>query len=308
MWPQRMRVPVLVLTLAAALPAALVTGTATAAPPGATASTRLVSAVRTPVLVRVAAASHPGYDRVVFTFANGLPRTRRAAYVPRLISDGEGAPVRLAGSAVLQVTMTGADAHDTAGRPTAQGRLVPGLPNVVEIAQSGDFEAVVGYGIGLARRQPFRMFTLTRPSRVVVDIRKDYAQVTRTVTFLDLPRSTTAFRTRTVARVVPASSQATALLDHLVAGPTVAERLRGLRVVRSGVGDIDRVRVDRAKVARLRLLGGCSSGGSTFTIADLIRPTLKRLSSVDFVKIYDPAGRTERGTGRSDSIPTCLEP
>jgi len=45
-----------------------------------------------------------------------------------------------------------------------------------------------------------------------------------------------------------------------------------------------------------------------FTIANEIMPTLKQFSSVRWVKIYDPAGHTERPTGHTDSIPTCLEP
>ena len=61
------------------------------------------------------------------------------------------------------------------------------------------------------------------------------------------------------------------------------------------------------RVARVRLTGGCSSGGSTFTIADEAYPTLKQFATVDFVKIYDPAGHTERPSGSSDSIPFCLE-
>jgi hypothetical protein len=37
-------------------------------------------------------------------------------------------------------------------------------------------------------------------------------------------------------------------------------------------------------------------------------PTLRQLASVDWVKIYGPAGRTERPSGHTDSIPVCLEP
>ncbi len=267
------------------------------------------TATSAPRLVGVTAASHPGFDRVVWTFTGGLP-ARRAAYVPRLLGDASGLPVRLAGDAVLQVTMSGADAHDAAGNSTAARRLVLGLPNVIELAQSGDFEAVVTYGVGLAKAQPFHLFTLTNPSRVVLDVRKDYRQVTRTVTFQDRARFTagTAPYTRLVRRVVPSGAQASALLNQLMAGPTNAERARGLAVVRSGAGDFDRLRIDAVGTARLRLLGGCDSRGSTFTIANLIVPTLKALATVDHVKIYDPAGRTERPLGRSDSIPTCLEP
>ena len=61
-------------------------------------------------------------------------------------------------------------------------------------------------------------------------------------------------------------------------------------------------------IARVRLTGGCSSGGSTVSIAGSIMPTLRQFDSVDWVKIYDPAGTTEVPTGYVDSIPECLEP
>ena len=63
-----------------------------------------------------------------------------------------------------------------------------------------------------------------------------------------------------------------------------------------------------AGVARVQIVGGCSMGWSTVTIADEVMPSLRQLSTVDFVKIYDPAGRTEHPAGQVDSIPACLEP
>ena len=64
----------------------------------------------------------------------------------------------------------------------------------------------------------------------------------------------------------------------------------------------------RDEVARVQLLGKISSGGSTFTIANEIMPTLKRFPSVRRVKIYDRFGHTQRPSGYSDSIPFSLEP
>jgi hypothetical protein len=61
-------------------------------------------------------------------------------------------------------------------------------------------------------------------------------------------------------------------------------------------------------VARVWLTGRLSSGGSTFTVASEIMPTLKQFPSVRWVKIYDQNGRTERPFGHSDSIPFSLEP
>ena len=64
----------------------------------------------------------------------------------------------------------------------------------------------------------------------------------------------------------------------------------------------------RDGVARVQLLGKIGSGGSTFTIANEIMPTLKQFGSVRWVKIYDRFGHTQRPSGYSDSIPFSLEP
>ena len=304
-------------TLVACLAASISLGTgavtsAARVPTSAPAPTAAVrtAAPATPLLVGVRAASHRNFDRVVWEFRGGLPATRTARYVPRLLGDASGEPIRIAGSAILQLTMFPANAHDeNTGRATAPGRVVAGLGNVIEVVQSGDFEATVSYGVGLAKRQPFHLFTLRNPSRVVIDVRKDYRQATRKVWLLDQPRfnaGTPPF-TRTVNRQVPAAAPATAVLHQLFAGPTSAERARGLRTVRSGATSFADLRVS-GQVARVRLTGGCSSGGSTFTVANLIRPTLKQFSTVRWVKIYDPANHTEHPTGRRDSIPECLEP
>jgi hypothetical protein len=95
------------------------------------------------------------------------------------------------------------------------------------------------------------------------------------------------------------------LLDRIFAGPTIEEQGAGLRLVTSGATGFTSVRVARG-IARLRLTGGCAGGSSSFTIADSIIPTLRRLRTVDWVKIYDPAGQSRYPTGRRDSIPSCL--
>ena len=61
-------------------------------------------------------------------------------------------------------------------------------------------------------------------------------------------------------------------------------------------------------IARVRLTGGCSSGGSTVTIAGSIMPTLRQFATIDWVKIYGPGGHTADPNGPSDSIPACLNP
>jgi hypothetical protein len=106
--------------------------------------------------------------------------------------------------------------------------------------------------------------------------------------------------------MIPATP-ATGLLDRLFAGATPAERAHDLRAIRSGAtGFVIRSITDG--IARVRLTGGCSSGGSTVTVAGEIMPTLRQLDTVDWVKIYNPAGHTEHPFGHRDSIPACLEP
>jgi hypothetical protein len=124
----------------------------------------------TPTLVDVRTGRHPGFDRVVFEFRGGLP-DHRIAYVDQLVEDGSGRPVSVAGAADLQVVFQGADAHRGDGTPSvARRRFSPGLAAVKEVAQVGDFEAVVTYGIGLDRRRPITVSTLSGPSRLVIDV------------------------------------------------------------------------------------------------------------------------------------------
>jgi hypothetical protein len=262
-----------------------------------------------PTLVAVRAAHHPGSDRVVFRFRGGLPASHQAGYVDRLIADGSGNPVRIAGRAILQVRMANARSHTGSGGPTVPARAAYPLPNVMTTVRSGDFEGVVTFGIGLAKRTTFHVSTRRNPARVVVDVRAAFRTVQRRVWFFDhqnfVDNSPPFFvpRRRPVIPLTPA----TGLLDRLFAGVLPAERADGLRLLRSGARGFV-IRSIRNGIARVRLTGGCSSGGSTVTIAGEIMPTLRHLPTVDWVKIYGPAGHTEHPLGQRDSIPACLEP
>jgi hypothetical protein len=126
----------------------------------------------TSTLVAIRAAHHPEatlrYDRVVFEFRDALPLVN-IEYVDRLIGDGSGLPVPVVGAAILCVQMTPARAHNDSGQDTAPARIKLKLPMVSEIVGSGDFEAVITYGIGLARKTSTRIITLENPNRLVID-------------------------------------------------------------------------------------------------------------------------------------------
>ncbi|MGQ5417267.1 AMIN-like domain-containing (lipo)protein [Nocardioides sp. MAHUQ-72] len=286
-------------------------GLATGAAPTATGAS--AAATPAPTLVGIRASHHTtpgggGFDRIVFDFSGGLPTSVRAHYVKRLIADPRGTKVRIAGRAILAVRFEPADAHDAAG-PTAPRRVAFPLPNVMTAVRSGDFEAVTTYGLGLAKQTPFRVRTLHQPDRVVVDVRAGFRTVPRKVWFLDEDNFVANQRPFFVPRSRPVlpGTPARGVLDRLFAGPLPVERAHGLRLLRSGATGLTGPGITDG-VARTRMLGGCTSGGSTVTLAGEVMPTLRQFASVDWVKIYDDNGDTETPTGHSDSIPECLEP
>jgi hypothetical protein len=126
----------------------------------------------TPTLVAIRAAHHadttPKYDRVVFEFSDPLPRLR-IEYVEYLLTDGSGFPMPVAGNAILRVQLEPAQAHNESGHDTVPGCISTHLPLVKEIVGSGDFEAVVTYGIGVACKAHTRILTLENPNRLVID-------------------------------------------------------------------------------------------------------------------------------------------
>jgi hypothetical protein len=181
------------------------------------------------------------------------------------------------------------------------------LPGVIQLVTEQDHGAVVSFVVAVARREPFRIFVLTHPSRVVIDVRTP-DRTARIRDFFVNSRSpaeppATVPADRTVIR--PAS--AFSALLRLFAGPTPAELARGLRFVASGATGFSRLTV-QAGVARVWLTGGCGNGGSAVTVTAEIVPTLLQFRSVRWVKIFDPAGQTERPAGDMNSIPVCLTP
>lgn len=127
---------------------------------------------QTATLVSIRAAHHnesPQYDRVVFEFNNFIPLLR-IEYVKQLLGDGSGSPIRITGAAILQVRFAAAQAHNDRGQATAPTRIATRLPFLKEVVSAGDFEGVVTYGLGLARKAEARFLTLASPYRVVIDV------------------------------------------------------------------------------------------------------------------------------------------
>ena len=274
----------------------------------ATAATT-AKAQTTPTLTAIRSAHHPGFDRIVFEFQGGLPAQRSARYVSQVVADPSGKPLLIVGNGKLLVRFSAATGHNEAGMVTyGATKRTFNMPNLIQYKNAGDFEAVLSFGVGVARVAPFHMFTLTSPDRVVIDL-KTFPTVNARVFLLDENRFAVGQEpyTQAVNRHVLPSRLSYGTLQRLFAGPTLAEREQSLRFVSSKATGFKILSISDG-VARVQLTGGCSSDGSTFTIANEIFPTLKQFPWIHWVKIYGPFGFTQRPTGHSDSIPVCLEP
>ena len=170
----------------------------------------------------------------------------------------------------------------------------------MQVVNAGDFESRLSFGVGVARREPFRVFTLHQPSRVVIDVRTPYRTVPVRVYLFKASAFASGHEpfTRPVRRPVIPPAVARGALQRLFAGPTVADMANGLSFLASKATGI-RLWSIRDGVARVQLTGGCNAGGSTASVAMEIMPTLKQFASVHWVKIYDPAGHTASRPGTS---------
>jgi hypothetical protein len=116
--------------------------------------------------IRVASHESDGYDRIVFDFSGGIPSwdlTRQEA--PTFSRDPSGQIVTLDGTAGLKLVFR--DAQAASG---LANDLKPPLNGIREIAQVGNVERYLSYGIGLASAQCVRVLELSGQPRLVVDV------------------------------------------------------------------------------------------------------------------------------------------
>ena len=122
-------------------------------------------------LVDVRTGRHEGFDRVVFEFTGTLPGYRVEYTTAPAEGCGSGLATEIAGAALLQVRMAPAAAHDDDGASTfGPQELTPGLPAILEIESTCDFEAILTWVVGLSEAADFSVTDLVEPLRVVVDV------------------------------------------------------------------------------------------------------------------------------------------
>lgn len=124
-------------------------------------------------LTKIRVGRHTTYDRVVLDFRGPAPTSFRDTWPAKLVADPSDRPIALPGSSFLSVREQNASAVDLSGRPTYPGPMTFrtfALGNVEAVTITGDFEHVLGIGIGVRHRSWVHVFGLTHPSRLVVDI------------------------------------------------------------------------------------------------------------------------------------------
>lgn len=125
-----------------------------------------------PTGVRV--ASHDGYDRVVVDFEGTGTPGWMVRYVDEPVADDSGQEVDLDGDAILRIDASGLSTPATEDFDVAQiasGHYDTGQADrVQDVYASGIFEGWSGSLVGLDEQAQFRVFTLTEPTRLVVDI------------------------------------------------------------------------------------------------------------------------------------------
>lgn len=97
-----------------------------------------------------------------------------------------------------------------------------------------------------------------------------------------------------------------AVIDELFKGPTTSEQAKGLRLVTSGTTGA-KVSLS-GNVATVTLLGPCASGGSTYTIANLITKNLEQFKDVSRVTFQLEADKDNLSATSTSDLPDCLQP
>jgi hypothetical protein len=120
-------------------------------------------------LFAIATGCHATYDRFVVRGRFATPGYS-VRYVGHVVEDGSGNPVSLLGTKRIHVVIREARGHTSGGSNLLPGTLTPRCSNLRQVKEAGDFEGVVSFGLGLRRKTGFRVFRLTAPTRIVIDV------------------------------------------------------------------------------------------------------------------------------------------
>jgi hypothetical protein len=117
--------------------------------------------------------THDGYDRIVFEYDGGTPSLELDVAQPPYVQNPSGLPLTVAGSPVYRITLHGASKYDMErNEQPYQGptNFDPGFAQIVQFVEYGDFEATHSWYLGVDGGECARVFQLTDPSRIVIDV------------------------------------------------------------------------------------------------------------------------------------------
>jgi hypothetical protein len=115
-----------------------------------------------------------GFDRVVFELGGTGTPGWDVRYVDAPTSQASGAPVEVAGAAALQVAITGVRLPADTGVAEFDGpNPLPGsgTRTVTEVVVDTTFEGTTTAFVGTTAQTPFRVYVLSDPTRVVLEVR-----------------------------------------------------------------------------------------------------------------------------------------
>jgi hypothetical protein len=115
------------------------------------------------------AGEQDGYDRFVLQFDSIIPSyTVQRQAKPVFMLGASGQTVTLSGTSGVLVTVHSATGATTFTGPT--DLVHPEFQVLKEARQTQDFEGYVSWGLGLSRSTCMRVFTLSDPARLIVDL------------------------------------------------------------------------------------------------------------------------------------------
>ncbi len=120
-------------------------------------------------LVDVRSGRHQGFDRVVFEFSGPMPGYL-VRYGPPVMRNTAAFEVQADGAVGLHVSIFGGGSWLIEGGYRPPATIVSDTTAVAEVVFVDDFEATMKWLVGVDQQRPFRVRTLSGPTRLVIDV------------------------------------------------------------------------------------------------------------------------------------------
>ena len=123
-------------------------------------------------IVDIRAATHDGYDRLVFEFEQGTPELSLERAEPPFTHDASGLPIEIEGESFLGLVMRGGTKQTDAGTSSYGGPTEFSLDfhSLRHAVEGGDFERQSTWYFGLAEEECARVLVLEDPPRIAIDV------------------------------------------------------------------------------------------------------------------------------------------